>query len=135
MEAWSEVIVRGERIQYFLTEKAIHINNDEPLIRAIMQTEGALEIAKALKKQFLALYGREIAIHDYSMALEIFGHVFPDKLAGFLKKFPLPSLLEMPLDALMKHTGVIDIGEPGSSDIDRKVWDMLGPVYKQIATD
>ncbi|MFS0781114.1 hypothetical protein [Bacillus sp. 1P06AnD] len=131
MESWAEIRIKGERIQYFLSEHAIHIINDAPLVRTILKHDGAMDIAVQTKKKFHSQYGREIAISDYSVALEIYGHVFPDKMASFLKQYPLPEFLQAPLDFILKHTDIIDIGE-SEKDIDRKIWDTLAPLYKFV---
>lgn len=104
-------------VNYYCSNKVIHINNDRNLKNYLSEKRaGSLDVAKKSKKTYYYGYGRNINITDLSLAIEIVGHVWPDKIARYLP-FGIGK-------GIIKHTSVIDCGE-ASVDSNRWVWDSI----------
>ncbi|SFB44327.1 hypothetical protein [Clostridium frigidicarnis] len=107
-------------ILYRVEPKIVRINNDDSLKSYLSEAhKGSLNVSKMVKLTYYKTYSENIDITDLSMAVEILGHVYPDKIAKYL-----------PLglgDKILVHTSVIDIGER-SIDSNRWVWDSIAAV-------
>ncbi|HGG0417637.1 hypothetical protein EXQ42_16515 [Clostridium botulinum] len=107
-------------ISYSYSPKIIHITNDYNLKDYLSNSSsGSLNIADYTKSHYFLKYKKEIDITRESIAIEIMGHVYPDKIARYL-----PWGLG---DLIIKHTNIIDIGET-SVDSNRWVWDSIAAV-------
>lgn len=101
-------------------DRAIQVRNDEAL-REFLATPAeinSLELADYILAVYRQQFGKELRISRDSLAIEILGHVFVDKLAGVIK-------------AVKKKTAIIDIGER-EVDPNRFVWDDLVPLKAMI---
>ncbi len=127
MKERDTVEVDGVSITYFLSEKAVHIDNDEALKSIIPNPKAAMELARKLKGNYHEKYGRELSVSELSMAIEIYGHIYPEKIAKTIKELPVPNMVEDAMKNLIKKTDVIDSGEE-SIDKNRKVWDVIAKV-------
>ena len=127
MEERHRINVNEEEISYFLSEKAVHIDNTDALKRAILKPQAAAEIAEIILEKHRKQYNHELPISTTSLAAEIYGHVFPEKLADILNKIPLPDQLEQTLTKVKEKTDVIDAGQE-SIDGNRKIWDAIAKV-------
>ena len=127
MAEWKRIRVNEEEISYFLSEKAIHIHNNHALKRAILKPQAAADIAEIILKDHQLHYNKELPISATSLAAEIYGHVFPEKVAEFIKKVPMPGQLEHTLDKVMEKTDIIDAGHE-SIDGNRRIWDAIAKV-------
>ena len=127
MEKRDTVTVDEVTIAYFLSEKVVHIVNDDELKSIITHPTTALKLARKLKASYCTKFGRELSVSDVSMAIEIYGHLYPEKIANTLKAMPSPDFVEHALDDLLEKTDVIDSGEE-SVDRNRKVWDAIAKV-------
>ncbi len=127
MEERKRIKVNEEEVTYFLSEKAVHIDNNEALKRAILKPQAAAEIAEIILKEHQRHYKQKLPISVTSLAAEIYGHVFPEKVAETAKKIPMPDSMEQALNKIMKKTEVIDAGHE-SIDGNRKIWDAIAKI-------
>ena len=127
METKNTVAVNGVTIEYSLSEKAVHINNNDKLKSVITNPQTAIKLAKKLKENYYMKYGNDLSVSELSMAIEIYGHVYPEKIVTTLKGMPLPGAIEHAIDEVLKKTDIIDSGE-ASIDGNRKVWDAIAKV-------
>lgn len=114
----------GEEISYQLSKQAIHIKNDASLEKVLAKASSAEVIAKGVKEKYQAKYGAPLNVSDKSVAIEIYGHVFPEKIAETLKKVPSPGFVKEGLDKVLMRTDMIDCGED-QIDSNRKLWDAI----------
>lgn len=115
--------------------QAVHIRADEAL-RTFLSREGngALLLSDHIHRQYEALIGRALEIGRDSLAIEILGHVYVDKLAAAIENVvdgpdgerqgPIVRLMEK----VQRRTEVIDCGE-AAIDHDRFVWDTLAKLH------
>ena len=127
METKNTVTVDGVSIEYSISEKAVHINNNDKLKSVITNPQTAMKLARKLKENYYMKYGNDLSVSELSMAIEIYGHVYPEKIVTTLKGMPLPGALEHAIDKVLKKTDIIDSGE-ASIDGNRKVWDAIAKV-------
>ncbi|MHB8036160.1 hypothetical protein EXM30_14335 [Clostridium botulinum] len=107
-------------ITYSYSPKAVHITNDYILKDYLSNSsKNSLNIADYAKSNYLLKYSEPIDVTRTSMAIEILGHVYPDKIARYLP-FGLGNIIT-------KHTSIIDIGEK-SIDSNRWIWDSIAAV-------
>ena len=121
------VMLDGVAITYYLSDKAVHIDNNEELKSIIKNPKTAIELARILKDRYYRRYGSELSVTELSMAIEIYGHIYPEKIAGAVKAIPIPDFIEDKLDHLMEKTDIIDLGEEGI-DQNRKIWDAIAKI-------
>ncbi|NFA60695.1 hypothetical protein K8O96_09030 [Clostridium sporogenes] len=107
-------------ITYSYSPKAVHITNDYNLKDYLStSSKNSLNIADYAKSNYVLKYSNPIDVTRTSMAIEIIGHVYPDKIAKYLP-FGLGNIIT-------KHTSIIDIGEK-SIDSNRWIWDSIAAV-------
>ena len=127
MKEKDTVMVDGVAITYYLSNKAVHIDNNEELKLIIKDPKTAIALARKLKERYYKRYGSELSVTELSMAIEIYGHIYPEKIAGAVKSIPIPDFIEDKLDDLMDKTDFIDSGEE-SIDQNRKIWDAIAKI-------
>ena len=127
MQERKRIRVNDEMISYFLSEKAVHIDNNDALKRAILKPQEAAEMARVILDDHQKQFNHELPISSTSLAAEIYGHVFPEKLAEAIKKIPMPDKFEDVLNKIMEKTDVIDAGHE-SIDGNRKIWDTVSKI-------
>jgi hypothetical protein len=127
MEKRDTVTVGGVSIKYFLSDKTVHIDNNESLKSVIPNPKAAIQLARKLKENYQKIYGSELSVSELSMAIEIYGHIYPEKIAKTIKTLPLPDFVDKAMDELIKKTDIIDSGEE-SIDQNRKIWDAIAKV-------
>lgn len=115
--------VEGENISYYIEKGHIHILNDEKLNKLLKEKSAAsVHVARMVLEKYENQYGKFNASVG-SVALEILGHVYPDRIAKKLLQFNLMGIAKENLNKILAHTDVIDIGE---SDIERWTLNQLG---------
>lgn len=127
MEERDTVTVEGVSIKYFLSEKTVHIDNNDSLKSVIPNPKAAIQLARQLKANYYKKYGSELSVSELSMAIEIYGHIYPEKIANVIKTLPLPDFIDKAMDELISKTDIIDSGEE-SIDQNRKIWDAIAKV-------
>ncbi len=126
--------VKGYKLNVTIENKVVRLTNNSNL-KNLLKNESAasLAIAAELKKQYKLKQGKELKISELSIAIEICGHVHPDKLASaaanVADKIPFigDNIANAIRNAILSHTDVIDIGE-SSVDSNRWLWDALALV-------
>ncbi|WP_455675453.1 hypothetical protein [Pradoshia sp.] len=127
MQERKNIKVNEEEVSYFLSNKAVHIDNNDALKKAILKPQAATEMAEIILKDHQSSYKQELPISVNSLAAEIYGHVFPEKVAEIMKKIPMPDSMEQALNKIMEKTEVIDAGHE-SIDGNRKIWDAVAKI-------
>ena len=119
----------------WFTPKVIHLQNDEELgkcikwhIKETSVPEAFMTLADYYVEKYdewmAELYGK-LNIEKRSIAVEIIGHVYPEKLAKYLP--------DSVYKAVRAHTAVIDMGER-SVDDNRIVWDGICYAFDSLTT-
>lgn len=127
-----QTAIQGANKNYNLSVKydacVVRIENDEAL-RQLLDTEdeAPMLIARTLKSTYKNQMNKRLDISDTSLAIEILGHVYPDRVGKTLKSIPLPSPIKNAIDKILERTDVIDCGET-NKDSNRWVWDALAKV-------
>ena len=99
------------------TTKVVHISNNTALKSFLSKTSsGSIYVARRARSEYFSTYRSDIKVSELSMAIEIVGHVYPDKIARYIP-FGLGS-------SILSHTAIIDSGER-SVDSNRWVWDSI----------
>jgi hypothetical protein len=106
------------------TPGVVRILNDIQIAGAVASI-GALPAASILLSYYLKTTGRDLAISPASLAAELVGHIWPDKLLNSLLAIPfLPPFARRFLQEVKRRLGVIDCGER-HLDSNRFIWDLL----------
>lgn len=127
---------KGIRID--LKPASAHIHNDRHLLDYLHSDDPtARSLAGYILQAYPRLFDRELAISQDSLAIEIIGHIFADRMAESIdtilskiapnSKGPVARLL----DRVERAAEVIDCGE-ASVDSNRRVWDALVPIRSVI---
>ncbi|MBH0176242.1 hypothetical protein IHV09_22045 [Fictibacillus sp. 23RED33] len=124
MPTWKSTYVAGEYISYYATNNAIHILNSPSLQRAV-SAGNAFAVADAMKRVYATERRESLMIDTESLAIEIYGHVYPGKLFDKIKGLAsVSSTVKKFVDSLSDRTEIIDCGE-SSVDGNRSIWDAL----------
>lgn len=106
-------------------DKCVRVRNDQTLVDFLNdpKTKGSLLIAEYARDLYEEQFGKPLGITQDSLAIEILGHVFVDKLAAAHEQLKI-RVADSFLDMIRLRMEVIDCGE---ADIDnnRRVWDAL----------
>lgn len=128
------ISVKGYTLKVDIENKVVRLTNNSNLKNLLKnESSASLAIALELKKQYKLKQNKALNISELSIAIEICGHVHPDKLASaaakVANKIPLVggSISNAIRNAILSHTDVIDIGE-SSVDTNRWLWDALAAV-------
>ena len=100
-------------------------NNNE--LNSLLKAEsgGSLIVAKRVKEIYQNQKGKALNIGNNSLAIEILGHVYPDKLGNAIINLPVPQAVkDFVKNKLTNRTSIIDCGE-SDKDTNRWVWDTL----------
>ena len=92
MHNWDTSIC-GISVTY--TDKIVRVKIDDILLRYLSKGRGqSFKLAVAIKENYRHLYRKELKISDESLAVEIWGHVYCDKVCALIQKHikicPLP---------------------------------------------
>lgn len=115
----------------FGTRGVIRVYNADGSVNKMMKKYGARKIANECKYVYRTVHGEDINISTQSLAIELLGHVFPDKLLMAVESktlldfnLTLIPIIEFLRHLVRKRTDVIDCGER-QLDNNRKLWDKL----------
>ncbi|MBW9159464.1 hypothetical protein [Clostridium tagluense] len=114
----------GSNINVTYTDGAAHITNDSLLVTAL-SAYGSHDVANSVKIYYERTLRKALNVGTTSMAIEINGHVYPDKVCKIILNSPIVAKsIKDQIASIAKSTSVIDTGEyPG--DHNRKLWDVL----------
>ena len=126
------VMVSDHAVQVLFRAHSIHIDNDKSLKRLLEAGVNDIDtLVLRIKQIFTTIYARDLDIDPDSLAVEIWGHVYCERLADLLAdKIPL-TLLDKITDRVIAYCEVIDCGE-ASYDGNRVFWNMLAPFKEAI---
>ncbi|MGG3572561.1 hypothetical protein ABES80_08685 [Bacillus gobiensis] len=103
----------------------VRINSDENLYSLLdNEKSGASTIAAVVKNKYQAILGKELDIETNSLAIEILGHVYPNKIIDATRSVPMPEKAKEFINMLHDKASVIDCGERGK-DENRMIWDTI----------
>lgn len=122
----STLTIFGCPVSYSLTSAGVHLISDAGLHCLIRNypVKGVHQLAEELKKAFEEARERPLKITAKSLAAEIRGHYYFEKLYGpsrLLLRFLFLHKITDVLDTSLKE---YDCGEAGS-DPNRRIWDVL----------
>jgi hypothetical protein len=128
---YQPINVYNHHIYVAFSEHEVHVINNQ-VLNELLKNEALVcrDIAQVVKHNYENLMEKRLNISTDSIALEILGHVYPNKIASVLYTI-LPALKTMP-GFILDKTDIIDIGESGY-DSNRWIWDRLEPLYTAIA--
>jgi len=124
------IIINGRELYFKFKPHIISIINSdllEGLITANPETV-TTEIVNFIKKEYYNLFGKNLAITDDSIFIEIIGHIYADKFADAVKRISNIGFVDALAEKIIHHCEVIDIGEK-EHDENRFIWDKL-PHFK-----
>ena len=130
---YRKVTLRGNDYVYanFGTRGVIRVYNADGNTKRMMKKYGARKLANECRYIYRTIHGEDINISTLSLAIELIGHVFPDKLLIAVESkalldlnFPLIPIIELLRHLVRKRTDVIDCGE-SQLDNNRTLWDKL----------
>lgn len=117
-----QIPIGSTYIDVYYTDGAAHIINNSALTTALYRY-GALAVAEAVKNYYQREYNKELNVWTKSMAIEIIGHVVPDRVCRIILDSPdVPQFLKDQAEIIVEHMSIIDSGEE-SVDSNRWFWD------------
>lgn len=129
------ISIRSHNIQCELELHMVRVTNDDELKTLLAQdTEAATsELASKIKEEYLKQFGVDYKVSENSVLVEIWGHVYAEKMAEAIKSLSPLKLVNTVADKIIYHCEVIDMGERGH-DENRFVWDGLAPFKSLFAS-
>ncbi len=120
------IVVRNRSIQCELEPHVVRIFVDDALNALLAKdTESTTaELVTAIKTQYGLRYEAAFEVSDTSMMIEIWGHVYAEKVAEAIKDISPIDWIDSFADKVIQRSERIDIGEKGH-DTNRFFWDSL----------
>ncbi len=84
-----------------------------------------------IKQDYLNFIGKELAVSNNSIIIEIWGHVYASYLAKSVKKLIRLKLIQPTLNLIIDRSDTIDCGEK-EVDSNRWLWDLLANFKRAI---
>ena len=111
----------------------LRVTNDSELADLLKHdaAKATIELVVKLKAQYKELFQTDFTVSDNSIAVEIWGHVYAGRFAGWIQQLLSFSLIQKLAKKIIYHSAIIDIGERGH-DQNRFVWNWLAPFKKLI---
>jgi hypothetical protein len=81
-------------------------------------------LVNSIKIDYLSFLGKELAISNDSLIIEIWAHTYASYFAKAMKNLISLKLIEEAADFIIKRSDTIDCGE-SKVDSNRKFWDVL----------
>jgi len=81
-------------------------------------------LVKSIKIDYLSFFGKELAITNDSLIIEIWAHAYASYFAKAMKNLISLNLIEEAADFIINRSDTIDCGE-SEIDSNRKFWDLL----------
>ena len=126
--AYVTTTVDGYNLSVEYGDRVVRIKNNTALNNLLKDKfMAAHAVARTVKSEYQKKKGKALNIEGDSLAIEILGHVYPDRIASAIKKLPLPGFIEDQIDKVLKRTDIIDCGE-SAVDSNRGFWDFLGAI-------
>ncbi len=130
----TKLSVRDKNISVQLVEHVVRITTDDQLTGLLQhKTKAATEeLVIRIKTEYKSLYNTPLKIVNGSIVVEIWGHVYADQFAKWMKKISAFGIVNKVANFVIYHAEVIDIGER-KYDNNRFVWDALALFKPAIA--
>lgn len=128
----TKLSVRGKNISVELIEHVVRITTNDELTGLLQCDKKAAteELVMKIKAEYKNLYHVPLKIASGSMVVEIWGHVYADQFAKWIKKICSIRFANKIANLVIYHAEVIDIGER-KHDNNRFVWDVLA-IFKPL---
>ncbi len=122
----TSISIRNRNIHCEFDLHIVRIYNDKELIALLKKdTEPATdELVAGIRAEYRKQFGVDFGVPYNSIAVEIWGHVYAEKMAEAIKHLSSIKLVDKMADKIIYHAERIDIGEHGH-DNNRFVWDGL----------
>jgi len=116
----------GHELLVIFDEKLIRIKKPKALQKFLsLDIDNRSEVlVNYIKQDYFLLMGKELAITNNSLIIEIWGHVYASYFARAMKNLIKLQLVEHAADFIITRSDTIDCGE-SEVDSNRKFWDVL----------
>ncbi len=130
----TKLSVQGKNISVQLLKHVVRVTTDKELTGLLHCNAKAAteELVIAIKAEYQKRYFTSFKVSNGSMVIEIWGHVYADQFAKWMKKISVNSVVNKIANFVIYHAEVIDIGER-KYDNNRFVWDALALFKPAIA--
>jgi hypothetical protein len=118
--------LHGHQLTVRFSEKVVQLS-DPKALRKFLSIDIDLRsniLVNTIKSDYLNIIGKELAIKNDSLVVEIWGHVFAGNLARAIKKLIRLKPIENAANFVIHRSDTIDCGE-NEVDSNRKIWDVM----------
>jgi hypothetical protein len=126
--------ILNNKIDVELEDHIIRITNNDALANLLARDSElrTQQLVRSIKIAYYKLFNKNLEIHDASMIVEIWGHVYTDKFADAIQSAVSLKLIDKLAEKAIERCVIIDIGEL-RYDYNRFVWDGLAHLKPIIA--
>lgn len=128
------ICINNKNITVKFKEHSLHVFADAELISLLSQKTEVVtdELVEAILLKYHSLFNTDFTVSRKSLAVEIRGHVYADKLMIAIQSIAIFGFLKRLIERFKKRFEKIDIGEKGH-DYNRFLWDFLSKFKTRIA--
>lgn len=128
------ICINNKNITVKFKEHSLHVFADAELISLLSQKTEVVtdELVEAILLKYHSLFNTDFTVSRKSLAVEIWGHVYADKLMIAIQSIAIFGFLKRLIERFKKRFEKIDIGEKGH-DYNRFLWDFLSKFKTRIA--
>ncbi len=128
------ICINNKNITVKFKEHSLHVFADAELKSLLSQKTAIVtdELVEAILLKYCSLFNTDFTVSRNSLAVEIWGHVYADKLMIALQSIAVFGFLKRLIERFKKRFEKIDIGEKGH-DYNRFLWDFLSKFKTRIA--
>jgi hypothetical protein len=128
------ISIHNKNIRVIFREHSVHVIAGAELMALLSHNTAAvtLELVEAIQLKYQSVFNADFKVSQRSMAVEIWGHVYADKLMIALQSISVFGFLKRLIEKIKKRLEKIDIGERGH-DYNRFFWDGLSFLQPAIA--
>lgn len=130
----TQLSVHGKNISVELVAHVVRVATDNQLTGLLQQNAKAAteELVARIKAEYKNMFHVPLMITNQSMMVEIWGHVYADEFAIWIKRRIFFPFFQKVTNFVIYHAEVIDIGER-AYDSNRFLWDALAIFKPAIA--
>ncbi len=130
----TKLAIRGKCISIQLVKHVVRITTDDELTGLLHHNAKAAteDLVIAIKAEYQKRYSTSFKVSNGSMVVEIWGHVYADQFAVWVKQRIYFPVVQRATRFVILHAEIIDIGER-NYDSNRFVWDALAFTKPAIA--
>ncbi|MBS1747481.1 MAG: hypothetical protein JST21_15040 [Bacteroidetes bacterium] len=128
------ICIQNKNISVKFKEHILHVFTDAELKSLLSQKTEVLtdELVEAILLKYRSLFNTDFTVSRKSLAVEIWGHIYADKLMIALQSVAIFGFMKRLIERFKKRFEKIDIGEKGH-DYNRFLWDFLAKFKPRIA--